>query len=76
MSADQWRTDAQSGQLSEAFACGTAAVVASIGEIASSSGSFTFGNGVSGPVSQKLKAQLVGIQRGEIEDSRKWVWSV
>lgn len=75
-SLEQWRTDAQSGRLSEAFACGTAAVVASIGEIASSSGSFTFGNGASGPVSQKLKAQLVGIQRGTIEDSSKWVWSV
>lgn len=72
-SLDQWRTDAQTGRLSEAFACGTAAVVASIGEIVSSSGSFRFGNGVSGPVSQKLKAQLIGIQRGSIEDSRGWV---
>jgi branched-chain amino acid aminotransferase len=75
-SMDQWRSDAQSGRLSEAFACGTAAVVASIGEIVSSSGSFRFGNGVSGPVSQKLKAQLVGIQRGTIEDSRGWVRAV
>ncbi len=72
-SLDQWRTDAQTGRLSEAFACGTAAVVASIGEIASSTGSFRFGNGVSGPVSQKLKAQLIGIQRGTVEDSRGWV---
>jgi branched-chain amino acid aminotransferase len=72
-SMDQWRTDAQSGRLSEAFACGTAAVVASIGEIVSSTGSFRFGNGVSGPVSQKLKEQLIGIQRGSIEDTRGWV---
>lgn len=72
-SLEQWRADAESGRLSEAFACGTAAVVASIGEIVGSAGSFRIGNGSSGPVSQKLKAQLVGIQRGTIEDSRGWV---
>jgi branched-chain amino acid aminotransferase len=75
-SLEQWRTDAESGRLSEAFACGTAAVVASIGEIVSTQGSFRFGNGASGPVSQKLKAQLTGIQRGSVEDSRGWVWPV
>lgn len=72
-SMDQWRNDAQSGRLSEAFACGTAAVIAGIGEIVSSSGSFRFGGDAAGPVSQKLKEQLVGIQRGTIEDSRGWV---
>lgn len=75
-SLDQWRDDAKSGRLSEAFACGTAAVVASIGEIVSSKDSFRFGNGVSGPVSQKLKEQLVGIQRGSVPDSRGWVQAV
>ena len=59
-----------------ALACGTAAVVASIGEIVSSKESFRFGNGVSGPVSQKLKEQLVGIQRGSVQDSRGWVQAV
>lgn len=72
-SMDQWRSDAQSGKLKEAFACGTAAVVAGIGEVASASGSFRFGEGVTGPVSQKLKAQLIGIQRGAVQDSHGWV---
>ena len=75
-SIDQWRSDAQSGRLSEAFACGTAAVIASIGEIVSSTGSFRFGNGVTGPVSQKLKAQLIGIQRGQLPDPKGWVRAV
>lgn len=75
-SIDQWRSDAESGRLAEAFACGTAAVVAGIGEIVSSSGSFRFGNGATGPVSQKLKEQLIGIQRGTIEDTRGWVQAV
>lgn len=75
-SLDQWRADAQSGRLSEAFACGTAAVVASVGEIVSSSGSFRLANATQAPVSQKLKAQLIGIQRGTLEDSRGWVHPV
>ena len=33
-SIDQWRTDARSGRLREAFACGTAAVVTPIGTVA------------------------------------------
>lgn len=72
-SLDQWRSDAQSGRLREAFACGTAAVIAGIGEVATSAGSFRVGDGVTGPISQKLKTQLVGIQRGQLPDPRGWV---
>jgi branched-chain amino acid aminotransferase len=72
-SLDQWQGDAKSGRLREAFACGTAAVVAGIGEVVSPSGSFRFGDGVTGPVSQQLKSRLIGIQRGTVEDPRSWV---
>jgi branched-chain amino acid aminotransferase len=72
-SMDQWRADAESGKLSEAFACGTAAVVASVGEIVSSSGSFRVKNAQGATVASKLKEQLVGIQKGSIGDSRGWV---
>jgi len=72
-SLEQWRSDAQSGKLAEAFACGTAAVVASIGEIVSSSGSFKVKMAQGAAVASKLKEQLVGIQRGGIADSRGWV---
>jgi branched-chain amino acid aminotransferase len=72
-SLDQWRADAKSGRLREAFACGTAAVVAGIGEVVTPSGSFRIGEGVTGPVSQQLKARLIGIQRGTIEDARGWI---
>jgi branched-chain amino acid aminotransferase len=73
---DQWRSDAESGKLSEAFACGTAAVVASIGEIVSSSGSFRVKNAQGATVALKLKEQLVGVQRGSVADSRGWVRKV
>ena len=62
---DQWRADAASGRLREAFACGTAAVVASIGEVIGADGAFRIGDGVTGPVSKRLKNELVDIQRGK-----------
>ena len=38
---EQWRADAASGKLKEAFACGTAAVISPIGKVCSGSGDFT-----------------------------------
>lgn len=75
-SIDQWRDDARSGRLREAFACGTAAVVSPIGEIHAKEGGFVIGNGGGGPVTDGLKAQLVGIQRGEVADDAGWVRKV
>ena len=48
-SIDQWREDAESGKLTETFACGTAAVVTPVGIVQSKSGSFTIGAGGPGP---------------------------
>jgi branched-chain amino acid aminotransferase len=72
-SFDQWRADAASGRLREAFACGTAAVVSAIGRIRSASGDTVIGDGNGGPITAALKARLVGIQRGEVADSEGWV---
>jgi branched-chain amino acid aminotransferase len=75
-SIDQWRDDAQSGKLVECFACGTAAVVTSVGKVASNSGEFTIGNGGPGQLTSKLKDRLVAIQRGEAPDPHGWVVAV
>ena len=72
-SIQEWRADAASGRLRECFACGTAAVVSPIGKIKSSKGDFVIGEGEGGPVTDALKAKLVGIQRGEIADEYGWV---
>lgn len=72
-SIDQWRADAASGKLREVFACGTAAVVSAIGVIKSTKGDFTIGDGNGGPVTDGLKAKLVGIQRGDVADAEGWV---
>lgn len=56
----QWRADAASGKLREAFACGTAAVVTAIGTVKSVDGDFTIGNGDGGIVTETLRAEQIG----------------
>ncbi len=75
-SFDQWRTDAGTGRLREAFACGTAAVVTPIGTVRSQDGEFRIGNGGSGARTEELKATLVGIQRGRAADPHGWIHRV
>lgn len=69
----EWQADAKSGKLKEAFACGTAAVVAGIGEVKFTEGSFKIGTGETGPVTTKIREQLVSIQRGKSNDPHGWV---
>ena len=75
-SYDQWKADAQSGRLREAFACGTAAVVTPIGTVRAPEGEFKIGNGGSGARTEELKTALVDIQRSRAPDPHKWVHRV
>ncbi len=70
---DQWRTDAGSGALTEAFACGTAAVVTAIGRVADGDRGFAIGGGGIGQVTQRLQDALVSIQRGTVPDEQGWL---
>lgn len=70
---DAWKADAASGRLAEVFACGTAAVVAGIGEVRHAGGAFRIGDGTVGPVTRTLRDRLVGIQRGTLPDPHGWV---
>jgi branched-chain amino acid aminotransferase len=73
-SLDQWREDAASGRLVETFACGTAAVVTPVGKVTDPvKGEFVIGSGGPGQLTQKLRAKLVSIQRGEAPDPHGWV---
>ena len=70
---DEWREGAASGEITEAFAVGTAAVIAPIGKLKASG--FTIENP---PVtleslSMRIRAQLTGIQNGEVADSHNWM---
>jgi branched-chain amino acid aminotransferase len=73
---DQWRADAASGKLKEAFACGTAAVISPIGKVCSTSGEFLISGGVAGPVAMGLRKKLVDIQYGRAEDPHDWIRKV
>ncbi|RJT41441.1 branched-chain amino acid aminotransferase [Mesorhizobium waimense] len=70
---DQWQKDAESGRLREAFACGTAAVVAPIGKVKGRQHSFTIGDGNAGLIAGRLKAALTDIQFGRAPDQHSWL---
>ena len=60
------------GSFREAFACGTAAVVAPIAGVESAQGGRTFGDGAIGPVTQRLRDALVDLQEGRAADPFGW----
>ena len=72
-SIEQWKADAESGRLTEAFACGTAAVVTPIGRVKGVDGEFTIGGQSIGPLTMRLRSALVDIQRGNAPDPYGWV---
>ena len=73
---EQWRADAASGKLKEAFACGTAAVISPIGKVCSASGDFLISGGAAGPVAMGLRKKLVDIQYGRAADPHDWIRKV
>ena len=70
---DQWRADAASGALIEAFACGTAAVITPIGKVAGPDYAFDIGNGATGQTTARLLRQLSDLQRGRASDPHGWL---
>lgn len=72
-SIDQWQEDAKSGRLVEAFACGTAAVIAPIGRIKGRNHEFVIGEGVEGEVTKQMRSALTDIQFSRVEDTHQWL---
>ncbi|HJF11493.1 MAG TPA: branched chain amino acid aminotransferase, partial [Corynebacterium falsenii] len=64
------------GELSEVFACGTAAVVTPVGTVKSKEGEFSINEGKSGEITMKLREILTGIQRGVEEDKHGWLYTL
>jgi branched-chain amino acid aminotransferase len=73
---EQLRRDVASGQITEAFACGTAAVVVPIGTVRDAAGDLKVGGGAVGPVAARLYERLVAIQRGVEPDRHNWLHHV
>ncbi len=66
----------KAGTLSEAWGCGTAAVVSPIGKLVYEGETFTIGDGSIGALTQQLYDTLTGIQWGTVEDTHGWVYPV
>ena len=67
--------EVKSGAFVECGMCGTAAVISPVGKVAYDGGEVVFGSGMEhvGPVMQKLRETLTGIQAGEIEGPEGWI---
>ena len=76
ISVDQWRTDCASGEMSEVFACGTAAVITPVGRARSASGDWQIADGKAGAVTTALREELVGIQYGQRPDPYGWLHKI
>ena len=66
----------RSKRCTEAFACGTAAVIAPISVIAEKDGAIYELPEVSGPVSNRLRNELLDIQEGRAPDRFNWLHTV
>jgi branched-chain amino acid aminotransferase len=76
ISTDQWRARCASGELTEVFACGTAAVVTPVGRVKGASAQWTIADGEPGPVTMRLREELIGIQHGRLPDPFGWMHEV
>jgi branched-chain amino acid aminotransferase len=73
ISVQEWRAGCASGEITEVFACGTAAVITPVGAVRSAAGDWVIGDGTPGPVTTRLRDELVGIQYGQRPDPYDWI---
>ena len=69
----EWRAGAADGSITEAFACGTAAVITPIRELKTADFTIDFGEAAPGAVTLALREELTGIQFGTREDPHGWI---
>ena len=70
---DEWRDGVASGEITEVFACGTAAVITPVGELKSETETIGSPDAVAGEVTMSIRSELLGIQTGAVEDTRGWL---
>jgi len=76
ISTGEWRAGCESGEITEVFACGTAAVITPVGTIEGAVGGWTVGDGTPGPVTMRLREELLGIQFGQLADPHGWIHKI
>lgn len=75
ISLAEWRESVASGDITETFACGTAAVITPVGSVKARTGDFELPPGM-GPITSKLRSFLLGIQHGTDEDRLGWIHQI
>jgi branched-chain amino acid aminotransferase len=70
---DEWQKKAAAGEITEVFACGTAAVITPVSLVKHRDGEFTIADGEPGEVTMALRDTLTGIQRGTFSDTHGWM---
>ncbi|MDT0477787.1 branched-chain amino acid aminotransferase [Streptomyces sp. DSM 41014] len=75
ISLEQWRTECERGVMSEAFACGTAAVVTPVCTVVDRGTTWTIGDGKPGPVTLALRTALTDLHHGSAPDPDGWLHS-
>ena len=73
---DEWQKKAAAGEITEVFACGTAAVITPVGHVKSRTDDFSINGGAFGPVAARLRETLLGIQHGTVADPHGWLHRV
>jgi branched-chain amino acid aminotransferase len=73
---DEMLADVQSGRITEAFGCGTAAVIAPVGKFRYLDRDYLVNNYELGPVSSRLYKELTDIQFGRIPDRFGWTYTI
>lgn len=76
LDVDQILADIRSGQITEAFGMGTAAVIAPVGKLGTQDGAVTLNDNQPGPVATRLYQALTDIQYGRTPDPYGWICTV
>ncbi len=70
---DEVQKKTVAGEITEVFACGTAAVITPISRVKYGDGEFVVADGEPGEVTMALRDTLTGIQRGTFADTHGWM---
>ena len=70
---EELRKGVAAGEITEVFACGTAAVITPVAHVKYGEGEFSIAGGEPGEVTMALRDTLTGIQRGTFADTHGWM---
>ena len=73
---EEWRKGTADGTVTEVFATGTAAAITPIGALRWPGGEAVAGDGNPGPITMRLRAALMDLQYGRVEDTHGWLHPV